>query len=155
MDWTDYFIDIAEQVAEKSKDPSTKVGAVIVGPDREIRSTGYNGFPRGVDDQPKQVPDRYERPEKYSWTEHAERNAILNAARVGTSCKGCILYLSTNPTPCVRCARAVIQAGIKEVVGPDQDFEAKGDWEKDLERSREMLSEAGVYRRPVGWRNGK
>ena len=84
MIWKDYFVSIAEQVKEKSKDIKTKIGAVIVGKDNEILSTGYNSFPRGLDDN---VVQRQERPEKYFWFEHAERNAIYNAARIGVSLK--------------------------------------------------------------------
>ena len=86
ISWDDYFAGLLSQVAVKSKDPTTKIGALIVGPDREIRSTGYNSFPRGLDDN---VRERMERPEKYYWIEHAERNAIYNAARCGTTLKGC------------------------------------------------------------------
>jgi len=77
IDWQDYFIGIANQVKLKSKDKNTQIGAVIVGEDNEVVSTGYNSFPRGIDDD---VPERQERPEKYHWFEHAERNAIYNAA---------------------------------------------------------------------------
>jgi deoxycytidylate deaminase len=84
MNWTEYFLGIAEQVKLKSKDESTQIGAVIVGIDNEILSTGYNSFPRGMDDSKK---ERQERPEKYFWFEHAERNVIYNAARIGVSLK--------------------------------------------------------------------
>lgn len=110
MDWDDYFCSMLPLVASKSKDNSVKIGAIIVGPDHEIRSTGYNGFPRGIIDKPA----RFERPEKYVWTEHAERNAIYNAARIGVSLKDCTLYL--NWWPCPDCARGIIQVGIKEVI---------------------------------------
>ena len=73
MRWVEYFYNIAEQVKEKSKDERTKIGAVIVGKNKEIVSTGYNSFPRGINDF---KPERQERPEKYYWFEHAERNAI-------------------------------------------------------------------------------
>ena len=75
--WNSRFMDLARLVAGWSKDTSTKVGCVIIGPDKEIRSTGYNGFPRGVDDT---IPAGHERPAKYDFTEHAERNAIYNAS---------------------------------------------------------------------------
>lgn len=98
------------KVAEKSKDKHTKVGCVIVGPDNEIRSTGYNSFVRGLDDNDT---SRLERPEKYYWIEHAERNAIYNAARIGVSVKGCKIYIPS--LPCVECARAIVSSGIVEV----------------------------------------
>ena len=76
MNWLEYFYDMANLVAKKSKDQSTKIGAVIVGADNEIRSTGYNSFPKGLNDD---LQERQERPEKYYWIEHAERNALYNA----------------------------------------------------------------------------
>ena len=76
--WDRYYLDICQAVAARSKDPNTQIGCVIVGPNHEIRSTGYNSFPRGIRDD---VPERLVRPTKYLWIEHAERNAICNAAR--------------------------------------------------------------------------
>src|ERR1700739_3518019 len=78
--WDRRFMVLAASIGSWSKDRSAKTGCVIVGPDRLIRSTGFNGFVRGVDDE---VAARHERPAKYSWTEHAERNGIYNAARLG------------------------------------------------------------------------
>ena len=146
--WDEYFIRLAEQVSTKSNDRSTKVGAVIVGPRNEVRSTGYNNFPAGVKDG---VEERYKRPQKYEWTEHAERNAIFTAARHGAQVGGCRLYLNFFPLPCVRCARAIINAGIVEIVGPERQFSGAGEhWEDEFERTIEMLDEAGVKRRSVG-----
>ena len=113
MNWSDYFFEICKSVSLKSKDPSYKVGCVIVGEDNEIKSTGFNGFPSGVQDSMEFVPRRYERPEKYVWTEHAERNAIYLASRNGVSLKNCKIYV--NWMPCAECARAIIQSGIREV----------------------------------------
>jgi dCMP deaminase len=122
-----------------SKDQSTKIGAVIVGPDDEIRSTGYNSFPRGLDDE---NPERQERPEKYFWFEHGERNAIYNAARHGGSLKDCRMYLSCH-IPCTGCARAIIQVGIKEVIlGKEASHSTK--WAEEATRSQRMFDEAGV-----------
>ncbi len=108
--WDQYYLEICKVVAIRSKDPNTHVGCIIVGPAHEIRSTGYNSFPRGIRDD---VPERLERPAKYLWMEHAERNAICNAARAGTSTEGCTLYVEI--MPCMDCARAIVQAGITEV----------------------------------------
>lgn len=116
--WDALFIEIARTYARKSKDGSTRVGAVIVGPDRDQRAGGFNGLPRGVVDDPARFPwsaSRHRRPEKYSWYEHAERNAIYNAARTGVATGGCTMYTAGGP-PCADCARAVIQCGIVEVV---------------------------------------
>lgn len=110
--WDKYFMRLAVDVASRSKDPSTKIGAVIVGPDNEIRSTGYNGFPRGVNDTEERLTNR---PTKYICTVHAEANAIFNAVRSGISVRGCTLYVAGLP-PCHECAKAIIQSGIRRVV---------------------------------------
>jgi len=109
--WDQYYLDICKVVAARSKDPNTQIGCVIIGPNHEIRSTGYNSFPRGIRDD---VPERLVRPTKYLWIEHAERNAICNAARAGTATEGCTIYVDI--MPCMDCARAVVQAGITQVV---------------------------------------
>jgi len=143
MNWNDYFLRMADLVAEKSKDRSTKVGAVIVGPDHEVRSTGYNGFPRGVCDD---VDERHERPAKYMWTEHAERNAIYNAARCGTSTHGATMHLNCW-FPCADCARAVIQAGIvRVVVHRSRANKHDSKWIESCAVGVVMLEEAGVER---------
>lgn len=140
--WDEHFINMAELIAKKSKDRSTQVGCVIVGPDNEVRSTGYNGFPRGVDDD---KAERHDRPAKYNYTEHAERNAIYNAARVGVPLKGCKLYLNFEPCPCADCTRAIIQSGIVAIVGPAKPFPGKGQlWKESMKDSKEMLEEAGI-----------
>ena len=108
--WPRYFMKLAELVATRSEDLSTHVGCVIVGPDKEVRSTGYNGFPRGVE----ATEERLQRPAKYSWTAHAEINAVGNAARSGVSLKGCTAYVTH--ACCDDCTRLLIQAGIREVV---------------------------------------
>lgn len=109
--WDEYFITIAYAVSMKSKDPSTKVGCVVIGDDNEILSTGYNGFPRGVDDN---KIDRYKGIDKYKWIACAERNAIYNAARNGTKLEGSTVY--TNLLPCAECSKAMVQTGIKELI---------------------------------------
>lgn len=140
MDWDQYFLVIATAVASKSKDLSTDVGCVIVGPDHEIRSTGFNGFPRGCRDD---VEDRKERPLKYVYTEHAERNAIYNAARNGVPLNWCTMYITH--APCTKCARGIIQAGIKEVKYPNYNsFEGRDDLMEDLRTANGLLLEAGV-----------
>lgn len=139
--WDEYFIKIAEVVATRSKDPSGKVGAIVVGPDKEIRTTGYNGMPRKVGEW----PSRWERPQKYLLVTHAEENCVFQAARIGVSLKGCSLYLSTSAVPCHQCARAIIQAGIIRVVGPDKEFPSTNPmWKESIELSEKILGEAGV-----------
>lgn len=110
-----FFLGVAKQFSTRSRDTSTKVGAVIVDRHQNLRSEGWNGFPRKVDDS---VIERYSRPIKYLWTEHAERNAIYSAARAGVALDGCTIYCTH--APCADCARAVIQAGIARFVYPFQ-----------------------------------
>ena len=143
MDWNSYFINIADMVREKSKDPSSKIGAVIVGPEQQLISTGFNGFPRGIDETDL---TRWERPIKYQFIEHAERNAIYNAARHGISLRGCIMYLvglGPPTVPCIECAKAVIQVGITRVVGYAAK-EVSESWVDDLSFANDLLIEAGV-----------
>jgi dCMP deaminase len=144
MNWDEYFLDLAVFVSKKSKDKSTKCGCVIVGPSKEIRSTGYNSFPRGLNDD---VESRQERPEKYMWIEHAERNAIYNAALAGISLDGCTIYQDW--LPCCDCARAIIQSGIEFVVvdsGSGKNGDSKWDerWGEKMSVSQMMLDECGV-----------
>jgi dCMP deaminase len=141
--WDSYFIELATLAATRSKDRSTKVGCVIVGPDNEIRSTGYNGFPRGINDD---APERHERPAKYLWTEHAERNAIYNAARSGISLKGCRAFLPW--FPCMDCARAIVQSGIVELIAYKPDLKDQK-WGREFVAAIEMFGEAGVSVRYV------
>ncbi|MHA2231317.1 MAG: deoxycytidylate deaminase [Candidatus Hodarchaeales archaeon] len=137
--WDDTWVELAQTIAKRSKDQSTKIGCVIVGPDQDVRSTGYNCFPRGLDDE---RPERQVRPEKYSWIEHAERNAIFNVVRRGgASLKGCTIYISQF-LPCSDCARAIIQTGITDVVVTPVKIPKR--WSKDFKLSAIMLHEAGV-----------
>lgn len=132
--WDERFIDIADRIASWSKDPSTKVGAVIVRPNRTLVSVGYNGFPRGVAD----IYERYEDKEtKYQMVVHAEINAILTAAE---ELRGYTLYVSPLH-PCPQCAAAIIQTGIARVVSRES---RRLDWTERLKVSRQMFEEAGV-----------
>jgi dCMP deaminase len=142
--WDRRFLDLALQIASWSKDTSTQVGCVIVNQTREIISTGFNGLPRGLEDA---TPERSERPEKYHWYEHGERNAIYSAARRGVSVSGATLYVSTTPnqlTVCTDCARGIIQSGIARVVQPALDVGAQAKWQDSVKRVRIMFNEAGV-----------
>lgn len=139
--WDEYFVEMARLAATRSKDPNTRIGAVIVGPDNEVISTGYNSFVRGLNDN---VPARSERPEKYFWYEHAERNAIYSAARHGVPLKGCRMFLSCW-TPCTDCMRAIIQSGIKEIIlGTRDGVSGQSKWVEEARRSKEMADETGV-----------
>ena len=138
--WDRYFMDIALRTAELSKDPGSKVGAVIVGNNKEILAVGYNGFPMKVNDI---EPARYERPTKYLFTEHAERNAIFHGARRGISLSGTKLY--TTLFPCADCARAIIQVGIEEIYFLDGiEKTLKNVWEESFNAATTMLKEADV-----------
>lgn len=140
MNWVTYFRQLANTVKLKSKDKYTQIGVVIVGRDNEIVSTGYNSFPRGIDDK---IDSRQERPEKYYWFEHAERNAIYNAARIGVSTRGTTMYLSCG-MPCADCARGIINAGIKQIFCERVDVTKGEHWAESQERSYDMFIEADV-----------
>ena len=113
--WDQRFMDLCNHISNWSEDPHFKVGAVIVGSSNEIISTGYNGFPRGVDASPASRFNR-ENGEKFFWVEHAERNAIYNSSRSGVKLADCSIYI--NRFPCADCARAIIQTGIKSIYCP-------------------------------------
>lgn len=138
--WQGYLMGFAEHAATMSKD-TTKVGAVLVGPDGEVRLTAYNGPPRGVHDS----ADRFERPKKYLFASHGEQNLIAFAARAGIPTKGCTVYVTHKP--CSSCTKSLIQAGIVAIYygagttkTPDDDYAA----------ATEMLQEAGVHVEAVG-----
>lgn len=131
-------MDVARLVASWSKDRSRTCGAVIVDDRNVLVSIGWNGFPRGVNDD---VDARHGRPAKYKWTEHAERNAIYNAAANGHSTRGCTIYLPWYP--CADCARAIIQSGIARIVCTEPDWNDHI-WAADFAVVREMLAEVGL-----------
>lgn len=135
------FIPLAQAVAALSKDPRTKVGALVIDRDSNILSTGYNGFPRGVQDLPERYADREI---KLTLTSHAEANAIAQAARNGIRLLGSRL-LVTSLFPCSNCAKLIIQAGIIEILAPSSHREgASPIWEKEKEISSLLFKEAGV-----------
>ena len=136
ISWDDYFMGVAHLSALRSKDPSTRVGAVIVDQDKKIVGIGYNGFPIGVsdDDFPWERDGSF-LDTKYAYVVHAELNAILNAPR---EVKGCTLYVSL--FPCNECAKAIIQSGISEIVYEDDKY-ADTD---SVKASKKMLLQAGV-----------
>ena len=137
-DWDKRFLQLAKHISEWSKDPSTQVGCVVVGPDRELRSTGFNGLPRGIEDNDQRLNNREI---KYPLICHAEENAIMHAARIGMSLKDCTAYVTW--PPCTRCARSLIQAGISTIVYP-KDIEIPDRWMEDFNLSLNMLKEANI-----------
>lgn len=138
--WTEHYLAMCNLMSHMSRDDTTQVGAVLVNEDKAVISTGYNGFPCGVNDSD---PLRHKRPEKYRWYEHAERSAIYYAARHGSRTKGCTLFI--NAPPCSDCARAVIQAGIVQVIYPEHHaFLKREDWQPDIKAAKEMMEEVGI-----------
>lgn len=113
MNSTDYFMSIAKAVAQKSKDPSTKVGTVIVDPSNRVVSTGYNGFVAGCDESVLS----YERPEKYLYVIHSEVNAILQAK---INLDGCKMF--TTFSPCVNCLKHILQSGVRHIYYEDSSI---------------------------------
>ena len=136
--WDKRFLELAKQIASWSKDPSTQVGCVVVGPDREIRSTGFNGLPRGIEDSEDRLNNREI---KYPMICHAEENAIMHAARIGISLKDCTAYVTW--PPCTRCARSLIQAGVSEIIYP-KGIDIPNRWIQDFDLSLKMFKEAAV-----------
>lgn len=134
------YLEVAYAIAKLSKDKSTQVGAVVLGPNGEIRSVGYNGAPRGCAADEDERGDT--RPEKYYWFSHAELNAVTNAARVGTPLDGSTMVV-THP-PCMDCARAIVQAGVSRVFcpAPDVDFFAR--WQEHAGRTLKLFTECDV-----------
>ncbi len=139
---------LAAHIASWNGNPERKCGAVVVGPDREIRATGYNGFVRGVEG----TDARKIKPTKYLWSLCAERNAICNAARTGVSVKGCTIYVSPL-FPCAECAKEIIQSGITRVVCGAPDL-TDVTYAESFRVAQEMLDEASVeiafFTQPVG-----
>ena len=138
--WYKRYMDLAEQVSTWSKDPNTKVGAVIVGSKGQILTQGYNGFPRRIKDTTKRLEDR---DTKLKYVVHAEMNAIFNATYSGVSLDGATLYVYGLPI-CSECAKGIIQVGIKKVVIVREFITARPHWEESWLLASEMFGEAGV-----------
>jgi len=135
--WHVRFIKLAHEVSTWSIDPSTKVGCVLI-KDRRIISTGFNGFPRGINDDINRLMDREK---KYELTIHAETNAIITAAIHGVSTDGCSAYVTMHP--CSRCSAALINAGIKDVyVKSCKDIPER--WLENFILASKLLEEAGI-----------
>jgi dCMP deaminase len=136
--WDRKFIKLSKHISDWSKDKNKKVGAVIVDSDNIVLSVGYNGIPRGCDDTNE---CRYERPTKYLFTEHAERNAIYHAARHGVSLKDCKMYVTL--FPCADCARAMIQSGITKIIAPEPNLNHEV-WGDHFKAAIQMMEEAKI-----------
>jgi len=134
--WDQRMLSLASHVSQWSRDPSTKVGAVIARPDHTIASLGFNGFPRKMGD----TPDRYEdRDDKLSRTVHAEINAILTA---NEPLKGYTMYSSF--CPCSSCSLSIIQAGVQRVVAPKPTEQQLSRWADSFAKTQEFFRETGV-----------
>jgi dCMP deaminase len=148
--WDRRFLELARHIAQWSKDPSTKVGAVLVDPEMKyVVGMGYNGFARGVYDTVDRLNDR---PTKYRFVVHAEVNACIVA---GERARGAVLYVWPSfllPPICADCAKVAIQCGVAQVVGYEEsdigrDVDER--WRDSILAAREMLLEAGVAVRGV------
>lgn len=136
MNRVKYYLSLAKAVAQKSKDPSTKTGAVIVDQQGRIVSTGYNGFPRSMPDKPEWYQNR---DEKYSRIVHCEMNALIFAKH---SCEGCTLF--TWPfLSCDRCAVHMLQAGILNFIAPVCPPEQATRWEEAFKKTRHYVNVCG------------
>lgn len=146
--WHNHFLEIALLHAKLSKDPSTKVGAVIVGKDRELIGAGFNGFPRGIEDTPERLNDRET---KLRLIVHAEMNALLAGAKLGIPVQGCTMYIAATDKsgeiwggpPCPRCFVHIIQAGITSIITHERKS-VPTKWEDDLNYSMELIKEVGI-----------
>lgn len=140
IDKAEKYFKLAKYFAELfSKDPSTKVGCIILAPESlQILSMGYNGMPRGVDET---IKERWERPQKLMWCEHAERNAIANASRHGTPLENGIAIITM--FPCADCARLLIQSGIKTIVSKEPNL-VDSKWSVSFTFSLQMFKEADI-----------
>jgi dCMP deaminase len=135
------FLALCARKGMESHDPRTKIGCLIVAPDGSIRCAACNDYPRGI---AHVGGERSEAPVKYIWFEHAERNAIYQAARMGFSTEGCTMFVEL--TPCIECSRAIIQAGITHlVVNQERSSEYQGaQYSGELPVALAMLAEAGI-----------
>lgn len=137
--WGDRYIHLAKEISTWSKDPSTQVGAVVIGNNGEVLSQGYNGFPRGIKDTPQRLKDREK---KYNLVVHAEMNAIYNASLNGVSLKGSTLYVYGLPI-CNECAKGVIQVGIDKVIAT-RPADYNKEWDESIKDAKALFKEAEV-----------
>ena len=137
--WGDRYINLAKEISTWSKDPSTQVGAVVIGNNGEVLSQGYNGFPRSIKDTPQRLKDRGK---KYNLVVHAEMNAIYNASLNGVSLKGSTLYVYGLPI-CNECAKGVIQVGIDKVIAT-RPADYNKEWDESIKDAKALFKEAEV-----------
>lgn len=138
--WNQRYMAMAKEVAQWSKDPNTKVGAVAVGSKGQILSQGYNGFPRGINDSEDRLNDRET---KYKYVVHAEMNVIYNATYSGVSLDGAKLYVYGLPV-CSECAKGIIQVGITDVYVAQECIDLRPQWFISFQQTMDMFNEAGI-----------
>ena len=136
--WDKRYLDLSAEISKWSKDPSTKVGAITVGSKGQILSQGYNGFPRGIKDTGSRLNNREK---KYSYTVHAEQNAIYNATYNGVSLDGATMYIHGLPV-CSECAKGIIQVGIKRVVMTAGNYPER--WVQSFKQTSALFDEVGI-----------
>lgn len=146
--WDRHWLGMALYHSRMSKDPRKKVGAIVIGPDKELLGGGFNGFPRGIADTPERLNDV---DTKLRLVVHAEMNALLAAARTGVRLKGCTMYLAAEDNtglvwggcPCTRCTVEIIQVGISRIVSyPAKLTPSK--WHEDIQFARTLVDEAKI-----------
>jgi dCMP deaminase len=146
--WDIRFLELAKHISSWSKDPSTKVGAVLVNDLKQVVGMGYNGFARGVEDTDERLNKREI---KYQLVVHAEVNAVIQA---GKEARGSVLYVYPAfaiPPICNECCKVAIQAGVQGIVGytPDEDDTRAKRWKESIDIARAMWVEAGLWMEEV------
>lgn len=142
--WDRRFLELAKHISSWSKDPSTKVGAILVNDLKQVVGMGYNGFPRGVEDSEERLNNREL---KYQLVCHGEVNACIQA---GHQARGCTLYVYPSfmlPPICAECAKVAIQSGVRGIVGynPNPEDERVKRWAASISVAKEMWTEAGLF----------
>mgnify|MGYP000923137224 CR=1 FL=1 len=137
--WDERFLFLAKIISSWSKDPSTKVGAIIV-KDNRIVTTGYNGFPPNILDSEERLNNREL---KYKYICHAEANSIIQCCNTGTSCNGADIYIYPFG-PCIECSKLIIIAGIKRVIFPKIPVDLEKRWGESIYFAKNLISEAGL-----------
>jgi len=139
-------MDLAKQVGTWSKDPSKKIGAIAIGSKGQVLAQGYNGFPRGIDDNESRLNNKET---KYKYVVHAEMNLIYNATFNGISLNGSTVYVSGLPV-CSECAKGLIQVGVKQIVMSKDSLEGADEkWLDSFELTIALINEAGIHWKTV------
>ena len=144
--WDKRYMELAKQVGTWSKDPSKQIGAIAIGSKGQVLAQGYNGFPRGIDDNESWLNTKET---KYKYVVHAEMNLIYNATFNGISLNGSTVYVSGLPV-CSECAKGLIQVGVKQIVMSKDSLEGADEkWLDSFELTIALLNEAGIHWKTV------